>query len=403
MDKKKLKVYIASNVGIDYFFFLAKTLKEADYEVEPVFLITEVNYRKWTKASGLKKIWLRLQMYVFYPGLLLFKACICDKKSIFVITSNTFFAPVLMSYILHLRKVKVIHLLYDLFPDALEIAGAFRRSSFLSKGIGNIMRRSQAKCDATVYLGDFLKFHAEKRWGRSKSSETIDISTDLALYTESFVHNPPSSKLIIHYGGQLGHLHDAISIVESIKYIYTSDIADLVEFNFYVSGAQAQFVKNALKGYPIKVISAVPSYEWRKDIRNFHIGLVSLSPGGASVCLPSKTYGMMAGGMAILAICPEWSDLAVLVKSINAGYVVNNSIYSSSLELNDGDYLDNVAKKRSITEIVECFYTTVKTILNQKDLLLEKRTNAYKGVRAKHDVIQLSEKWDKLIRDVSGK
>jgi len=403
MDKKKIKIYIASNVGMDYFLFLEKTLKDANYEVESIYLTTEINYRKLAKASGLKKIWLRLQMYVFYPILLFYKTLACDKHSVFVISSNTFFAPLLMSYILRLRKIKVIHLLYDLFPDALEIAGAFKPSTFLSNRIGNIISKSQCKCDATVYLGSFLKLHAERRWGKSRTSETIDISTDLALYTEDFNPVPPSEKLVIHYGGQLGHLHDAVSIVESIKYINNSEIAGLVEFNFYVSGAQAQFLENALKGYPVKVISAVPSSEWRKDIRNFHIGLVSLSPGGASVCLPSKTYGMMAGGMAILAICPEWSDLASLVKSIDAGYIVNNSVYSSASALNSGDYLENITKKRDIVEVVEDFYATIKTVLNHKDVLLEKRTNAYFGVRTKHDIHQLSEKWDKLIRDVSGR
>jgi hypothetical protein len=401
MAEKKLKVYIASNVGIDYFFFLGKTIEDAGYYVEPIFLISELNYRRLAKASGFKKIWLRLKMYIFYPLYLLYRALTCKKESVFIITSNTFFSPVLTAMVLHLRNIKVFHLLYDLFPDALEIAGAFKPGTFLSKTIGKIMIKSQFKCDATVYLGEFLKAHAERRWGKARTSEIIDISTDLSLYTEGFVAEPPMDKLIIHYGGQLGHLHDAVSIIESIKYVCTSDISHLVEFNFYVSGAQAQFLEDSLKEFSVKIISAVPSSEWRKDIRNFHIGLVSLSPGGASVCLPSKTYGMMAGGMAILAICPAWSDLASLVNSLDAGYVINNSVYSNLTELDGADYAMKIIEKRDNNEIVDSFYTTIKTILDNKVLLNKKRENAYNGVRAQHDIHQLSEKWNKLIANVS--
>ena len=106
-----------------------------------------------------------------------------------------------------------------------------------------------------------------------------------------------------------------------------------------------------MSGTDVKIRTAIDSEIWRKDIRNFHVGLVSLSPGGASVCLPSKTYSMMAGGLSIIGICPEWSDLANLIKEMDAGWVVNNSIYSSTSQLKSGE------KKRALR--AQPFRTTV--------------------------------------------
>lgn len=398
MAEKKLDIYICSNVGIDYFFFLGRTIATANYNVKPIYLVSESSYRKLAKTSGVKKIWLRINMYLFYPFLLVYKALFSKRNSVFVVTSNGFFAPYLVYLCLKLKSGKVIHLLYDLYPDAIEIAGIIKPDSFSSKMIGKIMHKNLIKCNATVYLGEFLKKHAEKRWGEAPISDTIDISTDLDLYESTFNSEIATGKIILHYGGQLGHLHDASSLIASIKYVCHSDISKLIEFNFYVSGAQAQFLEESLKGYPVKVISAVPSSQWRKDINNFHIGMVSLSTGGASVCLPSKTYGMMAGGMAILAICPEWSDLAKLVRDLNAGWVINNSKFQKIDDFGDRCYLDKLQETREEEDIAHDFYQKLKLIIENKQELNDRRKNAYDGVRYKHNIKDLSLKWSNIIK-----
>jgi hypothetical protein len=402
MAGKKLKVYTCSNVAMDYFIFLSDAIRNAGYEVEPLYLVSEGDYRKNGKAPGLKKVYLRFQMYIGYPLFLIYKVLTADRNSCFVVTSNTFYAPYLVKRLAGMKKAKVIHLLYDLYPDAIEVAGMIRNDSSMSKMIGKIMRKIQAECDATVYLGEYLQRHAESRWGRAAVSKVIDISADLALFKQSFKKSLTSNKIILHYGGQLGHLHDAESLIESVKYVLGSDIADKVEFNFYVSGAQAQHLAESLSAYPVKIISAVPSVQWRVDIADFHLGMVSLSTGGASVCLPSKTYGMMAGGMAILAICPAWSDLASLVQRNNAGWVVNNSTFERAEALQVGDYHSNLNARRATSAIVLDFYTTLKKILADETRLAMMREHAFSGMRQHYDKNSLSNKWEDLIENLQN-
>ena len=397
MAKQKLEVYICSNVGIDYFFFLGRTIEQSGYSVKSIYLVSETDYRRLAKTGGLGKIGLRIKMYLLYPVLLTYKVIFSKRDSVFVVTSNNFFAAYLVHLILKIRSGRVIHLLYDLYPDAIEIAGAIKPNSTLSKLIGKIMHRNLTKCDASVYLGKFLKEHAEMRWGRAPLSDIIDISTDLELYSSEFKENNEQEKIILHYGGQLGHLHDAVSLIKSIEYVCQSDIAQFVEFNFYVSGAQAEFLRESLADFPVKIISAVPSSQWRQDIRNFHIGMVSLSTGGASVCLPSKTYGMMAGGMAILAICPKWSDLSTLISDIDSGWVINNSLYEFSDDLAGQDYLHNLQENKLPEVIAKEFYEQLKYLLANRNELNDKRRNAFFGVRKEHNISTLSAKWAKII------
>jgi glycosyltransferase involved in cell wall biosynthesis len=396
----KPKVYVASSVGVDYFFFLANTIRHAGYEVKELFLITEDDYRRQARSSGLMKIWLRIRMYLLYPVYLLVQGLRCERLSIFVVSSNTFYAPWMVRALLGFRRIKVIHMLYDLFPDALEIAGKLDRRSLVSRAIGVVARHNQSSCDGTVYLGRFLRQHAETRWGHASHSDVIDISTDLSLYDPSLPELPEEGTLIVHYGGQLGHLHDARSIIAAVQAVCGSELADRVRFNFYVSGAQAELLKVSLVGYPVEIISTTPSSQWRKDIRNFHLGLVSLSPGGASVCLPSKTYAMMAGGLAILAIAPEWSDLSQLVSGLDAGWVINNSKHASQPDSADPNYLDAICEERPTAEIVADFQQTLAAMLADRGELSRKRRNAFEGVREHFGIDRLSERWLRLITAV---
>jgi glycosyltransferase involved in cell wall biosynthesis len=55
-----------------------------------------------------------------------------------------------------------------------------------------------------------------------------------------------------------------------------------------------------------------------------HIGVVTLNPAAACVCFPSKTYALLAAGLAVLAIAPRDSDVARVVEETGAGWVVDN-------------------------------------------------------------------------------
>ena len=120
---KKKKIYITSNVSIDYFLFLCKVVQNLGYEIKPVYLISEATYRLSSKRLNLANLYLRIKMYIFYPIYILFLGLISCKSSIFIVSSNTFFAPFLMNIISKFKGNKIIHMLYDLYPDAIEVSG----------------------------------------------------------------------------------------------------------------------------------------------------------------------------------------------------------------------------------------------------------------------------------------
>ncbi len=398
--QKKAPVFICSSVELDYTRFLRKVIEHAGYRVEPINLIEEIIYRKLSKSSGFRKMWLRLSMYFHYPIYIAYKAITAPNGSLFIVSSNTFYAPVVVSLFSKIKNTKVVHLLYDLYPDAIEVAGVIKNDGFLSYIIGLIAKHNQQKLDGTVYLGDILRTHAEYRWGTPPIGEKIDISADLSVYSDIRPVTAKSDEIILHYGGQLGHLHDADILIKSTKRIL-SKYSDHTQFIYYLSGAQAKYLGNELRGLQkTQIIEAIPSAQWREDIKSFHIGIVTLTPGGATVCLPSKTYGMMAGGLAIIAICPIWSDLAQLVLNLEAGWVINNSPYTTIDETKGPNYLDKICKRRDAEDIVNDFDNIIISIIKNRDIMEEKRRNAFLGVRRFYGIDTLSRKWSDFISKI---
>lgn len=391
------RIYVCSSVNIDYFAFLTECIAHAGYAVEPVTLISEDSYRRRARRRGLAKLWLRVQMYLLYPLLLIWKSVRAPAGSVFVITSNTFYAPALTQVVGRLRRQRVFALIYDLYPDALEVAGKVSPRALAVRVLGLIASANQKLCEATIYLGPFLSEHAAARWGKPRCTTAIDISADSRLFGSGPLRTHPHVEL--HYGGQLGYMHDADSVVHAVRELMRDpEIAHQLHATFNVSGSQAELLEAELADSPsVAVLPPVPSAQWRERISDCHLGLVSLSPGGATVCLPSKTYAMMAGGLAIVAICPVWSDLAALVEQYEAGWVISNSPYRRREDLAGPAYLERTRARLPAEQVALDFAKTIRMILSDPAELRRRRENARRAMQTELNVDALAAAWERFL------
>jgi hypothetical protein len=109
----------------------------------------------------------------------------------------------------------------------------------------------------------------------------------------------------------------------------------------------------------------------------------------------------MAGGLAILAICPEWSDLAAKIREWDMGWVVNNSPYEY-LSVDDPSYTDKALEQRDSKSVAKCFHAIVNEILSDKEQLLIKRQNAWKAAHEVYTDEWLLGKWLGLVEGDFG-
>ncbi len=395
---KTYPIYTCSNTHTDYFRLLNECLRKQGLRCTAVTQLSEREYRMASRRRGVAKVYIRLQMYLVYPLRLIGKAMFASSRVTFVITSNTFYAPLLVALVGLVKRFKTVHLLYDLYPDAIEVSSNLPETSLVSRVLGSVTRWTQRLCNGSVYLGDFLRAHAERRWGRCQAGCTIHIGANPELFR--LPHMLPSvGPIWLHYGGQIGLMHDADALIACVKAIQDQNIPN-IRFSFLVSGAHAKRLKNELGSFSVDIGDAIPSEEWRQRIRSFHVGLVSLSPGGATVCLPSKTYAMMAGGLAIIAICPRWSDLATLVLEHEAGWVINNSPYRETSDLASPDYLRRARAKRPDAQIAQEFVQLIREVLSERHDLERKRQNALRAADTVFRAEYLAPQWKSFLQGI---
>lgn len=284
--------------------------------------VSEGRYRQLSAGGWPGKLWLRWLGWVVHPLRLVWRMVIEPRGTVFVVTTNPFFAPVVAVWLGRWRGHRVIHHVFDLYPDALEAAGKIRPYGWRSRAIAAATRSVQRHCTAAVYLGPELRRHAELRHGRATTGKVIDVAADEALF--SGPRPTRSFPLVVHYGGQLGAMHDAEALVEAIDRLQPEREAGSVRFDFRVGGGRSGPLL-ALDGLAGVVAEPVqPPKEWRLKTREMHIGVVTLTPAAACVCFPSKTYALLAAGLAVLAIAPRDSDLARVIEETGAGWVVDN-------------------------------------------------------------------------------
>jgi len=385
---------------LDYFRFLCVSLEPSAAQVIQVAAVSEDDYRRDARGSAGKRIRLRLRMYVGYPLQLVLSTCRARSGDVFIVTSNTFFAPMLVALFVRWRGVRVVHLLYDLFPDALEVSGSARTDGPLSRVLGLVTWANQHFTDGTVYLGDFLRDYAERRWGRTRRPGVVPIATDVRLYDDGLSCDAASTVLAMHYGGQLGLMHDVASLVESLRAVSIAGLLGYrVQFEGLVSGARAAALEKAVGGMDgVKVGATLSSDAWRRHVEHFQLGIVTLSPGGATVCLPSKTYAMMAAGLAVVAICPAWSDLARLVEESGAGWVIDNAACPRPLD--EVEYLPACRSGRPAAEVANDFQALIARLVDNPAEVSKCRSNAWHAVRERFSPAHISEAWARYLRSL---
>jgi glycosyltransferase involved in cell wall biosynthesis len=369
-------VQIFSNAGGDdsaYFQGWCKAMRADGFTVEIVSCLTTAEYR--SAKTRWQRIVLRWRMYVAYAFTII-AACRRNPDAVRIVTTNPFYAPLLAALVSR-HPGRVIMLLFDLFPDALQVS-AQGRSSLFHRLLASVTRASFRRCGTVVFLGDRLRHHAEARHGRARRGVVIPVGADTSVFENDVqLDEHRVGPLQVLYCGQMGYMHD----ISTLSTWLQTDLPPDMQLRFHASGHGYAALKAACAGKArderIDWQGSLAGKDWRKAMLQAHIGLVTLAPGAARVSMPSKTYSAMSAGQAILAIAPEDSDLAALIRETGCGWIIKPG--------------DAAALNQALQEA-----------LKDKAGLLLKRQHAVKAARSVYDTRVIGVAWSRLIKEIVG-
>ena len=278
----------------------------------------------------------------------------------------------------------MIHLVYDLFPEALTHAGKITDGGFPQRIISSLTQRTVNRAACNVFLGERLRAYAESRYTFAEPGRVIPVGADSKPFGD--FPEPRSGVPIILYCGNLGYMHDVDTLFAAWEKVASEPESGLPElqWRFHTTGPRVPSLQRkveALKdqgGLSIEVRAGLPQDEWLSAMRSAEAALVTMRPGSEEVVMPSKTYSALCAGQALLAIAPDKSDLADLVREYDCGWWVEPGEVEDLLE-------------------------ALREIVGNPEGLLEKRRNAHRCGHEHFSQGVLARDWIRLIKETASR
>ena len=338
------------------------------------FNISEESYR--SARSTRQRLLLRFRQYILYPIQLtvhlFFEAFKGNANCPVVVATNTFFAPLLATFF----NRRVVHLVYDLFPEAMIHSGKWQEGQFRVKFFRWLVGMSLKRSATNIFLGERLKKYVESIHGNLPNSKIIAVGANESPFIK-FESLEDSERIKILYCGNFGNMHES----ETLFDVWRSGIDNSFQFLFHCSGPKRkklELFKNKFETTledRLQVNEGLSNEAWVNVMQSSQIALVTMSEGSQEVVMPSKTYSAMMAGQAILAVAPEDSDLVDLIKASHCGWWVS-----------PGD--------------VDGFKECLVEIQSNQNLLLEKRQNAFRVAHEQFGQGCLAKQWVRIFESL---
>jgi colanic acid biosynthesis glycosyl transferase WcaI len=379
-------VWFLSAVGGGPLERLAASLRTGGQDARLVHLLDGAEWRRLMAAGSLGRAWARLRVMCIFP-LYALGVLARGRGKVAVVSTNPFFLPLFLSATRWIHRKRVVALVYDLYPDALEGVGIARPGGLASRiGAGGnrlLFRRSQG----VVFIGRQMGEHARRRYGEPRRWTVLETGAEPGEFEGREGSNGDlgglrkwcGDALLLAYVGNLGPLHDWETLAAGIEPLARGPSASRIRFLFAASGSGIERLRERLQGLgdTVRFVDQLPDLEWAAVMRRVDVALVTLRSAAHRTSVPSKTFSAMAAGAAVLAVAPAESDLAEIVRSAACGLVV---------EPGDGPG----------------FSGAVAGFLADPGSLAAYQAAATKAARERYGMAALARKWETFLEEVAA-
>ena len=128
-------------------------------------------------------------------------------------------------------------------------------------------------------------------------------------------------KFVVQYSGNMGLWNEVKTMGMAVR----KNIENVV-FVFVGGGLRK---KELLNEFSIEdqrntiILPFQPNENFNNILTASHVHIVTLREGLEGMSVPSKIYGILAAGVPVIAMVPENSEIAYVVKEENCGFVIN--------------------------------------------------------------------------------
>lgn len=284
-------------------------------------------YRLFSTQFSKDRLPGRLLNGLTFSATVLARLLFSRRRHVLLVTTNPPFIPWVAWLIQLLRRHKYIVLVYDVYPDVAVRLGYMGEGSLVARVWKWLNRRAYGRASAVIVLGEQMRRVIESSSAQLPPVHVIHSWADgsqirpVAKKLNPFVkRHGLEEKLVVLYSGNLGQAHELETLVEAAERL--KDLHELVIL-FIGEGAKKAKLMAIVEEHHLSnvlFLPPVPYEELPYSLTAGDVGVVTLERGVEGLCEPSKLYGYLAAGLAILALVGENSEVAAIVKKHRCGY-----------------------------------------------------------------------------------
>ena len=253
-----------------------------------------------------------------------FKLLFQKRDTELFIVSNPPIAPFL-GYLFHqLRGTKYHLLIYDVYPDVLVNFGMIKKNSFINRQWSRINKKLFSKAETVFTLSNNMatlinnyapvKVDVIPNWAHTGIIQPIPKEKNPFAFKYD-----QTDKISVIYSGNMGATH-AIERIADLAFAFKNDES----FGFIAigDGSKKTLIQQKKIEWELQnllILPYQPADVLPYSLACADIGIVTLSAGAEDLSVPSKTYNLLAAGVALLVIASPKSELANLVSVHECG------------------------------------------------------------------------------------
>ncbi|MEO6994144.1 MAG: glycosyltransferase family 4 protein [Lacunisphaera sp.] len=247
---------------------------------------------------------------------------------IFVVTNPPGLAGATWFYH-QLTRVPYLYLVHDLYPDIAIAMGRVQADGWFARSFARSQRGWLRSSSKVVVLGRCMKEYLIQHYGlveqhvRVISSWSAISSEDPAAGENEFRRQLDHSGTVVLYAGNLSEYVRIDRFLAAARLL--SSRPDIL-FVFIGDGAMKQSLAHEIASQRfenVRLLPRVPRDRMGSVLAGCDIALVSLDQRMLGLGVPSKLYGILAAGRAVLAVMPEQSEVARVLQEEDCGVNVS--------------------------------------------------------------------------------
>lgn len=278
----------------------------------------------------------RIINYLSLTVAMLFRIFTMKKYKTVIVYSNPPILPFVAALASKLFKCRLIFVAYDLYPEIALKTNSLSETSIIARVMNFINKFVYKQASAVVALSSEMKEYIIQN--RNISADRVHVIPNwykdeyrISDKKENSFGALVRERFVIGYYGNMGIAQDMEPIKQAIRY-YKND--DKVCFLLSGHGSKHSEIEKMINDEKIEnayLYGFLKGDEYLDALSISNCAIVSLEAGLTGLCVPSKTYGYMMQGLAIVAIMDE-SDIVRDVRA-GAGYHVCNNSAQSLIEI----------------------------------------------------------------------